>query len=97
LQPGGDLLPLLGGITANPELRDGIEAATGPWLEFIEDRIHEAASSLPFGALVPAKDLADVLFSLVMGVELRNKLDGQTDRSDRLFGFATLLANLASS
>lgn len=91
------LTELLGGITANPDLREGLEATTRPWLEFIEGKIEEAATSVSFGALIPARDLADVIFSLVTGIELRNKLDGQTERSERLFRFAALVANLAQN
>ncbi len=89
------LTELLGGITANPELREGIEATTKPWLEFIELKVAEAAESVSFGSFLPAADLADVIFSLVAGIELRNKLDGQVERSDRLFRFAGLVASLA--
>lgn len=89
------LTELVGGITAKPELRAGIESATEPWLAFIEHQIGEAAASFSFAAYVPAEDLADLVFSLVVGIELRNKLDGQTDRGDRLFRLAGLLANMA--
>ncbi len=91
------LSELLGGITANPDLRLGIEESTQPWIEFIEKQIEEAARSLSFGSVLPTADLADLVFSLVMGVELRNKLDGQVDRSDRIFRFAALLATLVQS
>jgi len=91
------LTELAAGITASPELRVGIERATAPWLDFVEQQIKEASESLSFGKLLPARDLADLIFSIVIGVELRNKVDENYERSDRLFRLAKLAANLASS
>jgi AcrR family transcriptional regulator len=91
------LTELVGGITASPELRDGIERATEPWLAFVEEQIRSASASLPFGSLLPATDLADLVFSVIIGVELRNKVDGNHDRSDRLFQLGGLLATLVQS
>lgn len=88
------LAELMGGITATPELRAGIDEATQPWLRFVEDRITSLAADVPYGAAVPAEDLADLVFSLVIGLELRNKVDGNTDRSMRLFRLASLAAAL---
>ncbi len=91
------LTELVGGITATPELRQGIEASTEPWLTFVEERIKQASKSVSFGKMLPSKDLADLVFSLVIGVELRNKVDGNFDRSDRLFRLGHLAAGLAES
>lgn len=91
------LTELVGGITASPELRSGIDLSTAPWLEFVEERIKVAAKSVAFGAMIPAADLADLVFSLVIGVELRNKIDENYERSNRLFRLAGLAANLAQS
>lgn len=91
------LTELIGGVTASPELQAGIQRATAPWLEFVEERVAEAAEAVPFGVLLPADDLADLIFSLIVGVELRNKIDGSTERSDRLFQLAALAARLATT
>lgn len=88
------LTELLGGVTASPELREGIEAATQPWLEFVEGHIRDVAATLPFGSVLPAADIADLVFSIILGVELRNKVDGNHDRSDRLFQLGRLVATL---
>lgn len=91
------LTELVGGITASPELRAGIEAATQPWLEFVEEQVRRATASLPFGSMLPAADLADLVFSVVIGVELRNRVDGNFDRSDRLFRLGQLVAGIVQS
>lgn len=91
------LAELLGGVTATPGLRDGIDAAIAPWLQFVEAKIQESTASLTWGAALPAGDITDLIFSLVVGVELRTKLDGHTDRSERLFQLVTLAANFLPS
>lgn len=91
------LAELVGGITASPELRDGIESSTEPWLEFVEERITDAAKSIPLAKMLPARDLADLIFSVVIGVELRSKVDGHYERTERLFRIAHLAAALAES
>ena len=90
----GVLAELVGGITANPDLQAGIEHATGPWLDFVEQMIEASTAALPFGALVPARDVADLIFSLVIGVELRNRIDGHTERAERFFRLGAVLAAL---
>lgn len=95
------LTELVGGITANPELRAGIAEATEPWLSFVEQVIRDTASTyaetIPAARLVPAEDLADLVFSVVIGIELRNKLDDKVDRADRFFRLARLLAQMVGS
>ena len=91
------LAELMGGVTARPELGPGIDASTHEWLSFIEEQITRAVAPLPLGAMMPAADLADLLLSLVVGLELRNKVDGKSDRSDRLFRLAALAASWVDS
>lgn len=93
----GMLAELVGGITASPDLRAGIEAATAPWLNFVEERIREASKTLSFGSLLPSEDLADLVFSVVIGVEMRSKIDNRSDRPTRLFNLGKLLAGIVQS
>jgi AcrR family transcriptional regulator len=90
----GVLTELAGGIAASPSLQAGIKEATEPWLSFVEHQVARAAQDVPFGAMIPAADIADLVFSLVIGLEMRNKIDGRTDRADRLFKLAGLAASL---
>lgn len=90
------LTELVGGITASPNIRSGIEATTEPWIDFVEARVRHASEHVDFGALLPAADIADLVFSIVVGVELRNRLDGRDDRADRLFRIAKLAAAMAT-
>lgn len=91
------LTEMVGGITASPELRAGIETAIQPWLTFVEEQIRHHAETLPFGSLLPTTELADLIFSLIVGVELRNRLDDNHERSDRLFQLGQLVAALVAT
>ena len=86
------LTELVGGITANPDLRAGLVAATSPWLDLVRTKIAEVGAANPAAALVPPDDLADLIFSIVFGLEVRSKLDGRHDRADRLFTLARAVA-----
>lgn len=83
---------LVGGITSSPDLAEGIEASITPWLEFVESKIADVAAGYPFGPSLPVGDLADLIFSLVIGLEMRSKIDGSTDRADRVFTLAAAMA-----
>ena len=88
------LAQMMGGITTMPELREGLNSVIDPWTSFVEEQIREIAAKYPAGALVPAKDLADLLLSVVTGLELRNSVDEGGDRAVRLFRLARLLVPL---
>lgn len=87
---------LMGGVTANPEIADGIADATEPWLQFVEEQVRAASQHHPWGKFVPAADAADLIFSLVLGMQIRSRVDGRTDRAERLFRLAGLGAAMAS-
>lgn len=89
------LSELMGGVTANPDIADGIAEATEPWLQFVEEQVRVASDGLPWGKFVPAADAADLIFSLVLGMQIRSRVDGRTDRAQRLFRLAGLGAALA--
>lgn len=88
------LAELMGGVTANPNLAAGIDECVSPWTEFVEAKIASAAALIPMASLVPANDVADLLLSLVLGIEMRTKVDDDTERSARLFGLVTAAASL---
>ncbi|MDH3755278.1 MAG: TetR family transcriptional regulator [Acidimicrobiia bacterium] len=85
------LAELVGGITAEPDLRPGLTEAVGPWLEFVADTIRNATDSFPWAASLPAGDVADMIFSLILGMELQTKLDGDADRFSRLMNMGRLV------
>jgi len=89
------LTELVGGLTSSPELKQGIADVTEPWLEFVEAKTREAASSgTPLAGALPAEDVTNMLFSLVLGLEMRSKIDGDFERADRVFRLARLAAGM---
>jgi len=89
------LTELVGGLTSSPELKQGIADVTEPWLEFVEAKTREAASSgTPLAGALPAEDVTNMLFSLVLGLEMRSKIDGDFERADRMFRLARLAAGM---
>lgn len=89
------LTELVGGLTSSPELKQGIADVTAPWLEFVEAKTREAASTgTPLAGALPAEDVTNMLFSLVLGLEMRSKIDGDFERADRMFRLARLAAGL---
>jgi AcrR family transcriptional regulator len=88
------MVELVGGITAEPALRDGIAAAIRAWLDFVVERITTTVAGTPLAPVAPVEDLADLIFSLVIGIEMRTKLDGDDTRFTRLVGLAQLVMAL---
>lgn len=85
---------LVGGITAEPELRDQLSLSIEPWLEYVAEVVRRALAGQAWGALVPASDVADMIFSLVLGMELQSKLDGDTERFSKVLNVARLAASV---
>jgi AcrR family transcriptional regulator len=94
------LTELLGGITAEPSLGPGIRAAVMPWLEFVGASVQATTASLRYGSLVPAADIADAVFSFVIGTRIQAKFDGDTTRFTKALNMArlanALLGNLVA-
>lgn len=84
------LTELAGGITTTTELRDGIQQACEPWLNFVELKVGEVLEASPLSQIVSAEDLADLIFTIVFGMEIRSSIDGNTDRTERILGLAQL-------
>jgi AcrR family transcriptional regulator len=85
------MVELVGGITAEPELRAGIESCIREWLDFVSERIATTMAGTPLGPLVPVAEVADLVFSLVIGLEMRTKIDGDEARFTRIANLAQLM------
>lgn len=91
------LTELMGGVTAYPDIGAGVAEVTQPWLDFVEGQVRAAAQRHKWGKFVPAEDAADMIFSMIIGLQLRSRADGRTDRAERLFRLAGLAAGLAQA
>ncbi len=85
------LTELVGGVTAEPALAPGLAAAIRPWLDFVSETATEATRDLPFGRFVPAAEVADTIFSLILGMQLQAKLDGDQERFTRTLNMGRLV------
>src|SRR5690606_27654173 len=88
------MIELVGGITAEPDLRNGIAECIRGWLDFVSERIATTLAGSPLAPLAPVADLTDLVFSLVLGLELRTKLDGDETRFSRVASLAQLATTL---
>jgi AcrR family transcriptional regulator len=86
------MVELVGGITAEPALRAGIESCIHEWLDFVSERIATTMAATPLGPLVPVAEVTDLVFSLVIGLEMRTKIDGDESRFGRIANLAQLMA-----
>lgn len=89
------LAELVGGVTAEPELRDGLAATVQPWMDFVTERIVVAGAQTPFGPMIPAAELSEVVFALMLGTQMLGALDGDDDRFLRFINLSRMAAALA--
>lgn len=79
------LTQLLGGVAFSETLRQGVVAAMQPWLDFVTGVIANVLADSPVGPLLSPSDISNALMSLFLGTEMLAELDGDADRSARLF------------
>jgi AcrR family transcriptional regulator len=91
----GVLAQMLAGATTTPELRAPLRERFVPWTELVEGAIRRVVAGTPYEAIVPVDDLAFVVTSLFMGIELTMTLeDESSDRAESLFRTIGLMATL---
>jgi AcrR family transcriptional regulator len=88
------LAQMLAGSTTNPELRGPLAERFQPWTDLVEGAIARVVSGTPYAALVPVEDLAFVVTSLFMGIELTTSLEEDESRAESLFRTVGLMASL---
>jgi hypothetical protein len=65
-----------------------------PWTELVEGAIRRVVEGTPYAAIVPVEDLAFVVTSLFMGIELTTSLEADEARAESLFRTVGLMASL---
>ena len=88
------LAQMLAGSTTNPELKGPLAERFRPWTELVESAIRRVVESTPYAAIVPVEDLAFVVTSLFMGIELTTSLEPDTERAEGMFRTVGLMASL---
>ena len=88
------LAQMLAGSTTNPELKAPLAERFRPWTELVEGAIRRVVEGTPYAAVVPVEDLAFVVTSLFMGIELTTSLETDPARAEGLFRTVGLMASL---
>lgn len=85
---------MLAGSTTNPELKGPLAERFRPWTELVEGAIAWVVAGTPYASIVPVEDLAFVVTSLFMGIELTTSLEADEGRAESLFRTVGLMASL---
>jgi AcrR family transcriptional regulator len=88
------LAQMLAGSTTTPELKGPLAERFRPWTELVEGAIRRVVADTPYAAIVPVEDLAFVVTSLFMGIELTMSLEQDQERAESLFRAVGLMASL---
>ncbi|HVF31769.1 MAG TPA: TetR/AcrR family transcriptional regulator [Acidimicrobiales bacterium] len=88
------LSQLLAGSVTNPALKAPLRERFQPWMDIVQVAIERVVAGTPYAALVPASDLAFVVTSLFMGIELTTGLEDDPARAESLFRTISLMATL---
>ena len=88
------LAQMLAGSTTNPELKAPLAERFQPWTDLVEGAIARVVAGTPYAAVVPVQDLAFVVTSLFMGIELTTSLEQDESRAESLFRTVGLMASL---
>ncbi len=88
------LAQMLAGATTNPQLKAPLRERFEPWTAIVEGAIERVVAATPYASMIPTGDLAFVVTSLFMGMELTMSLEEDATRADGLFRTIELMATL---
>jgi len=91
------LVEMIAGASSTPGLGAEVAARIGPWTEFAQSAIESTLADSPFGALLPAGDVAYGIVALYLGLEMLSHLNGDRSPSLALFAHAKQLAALLAA
>ncbi len=93
----GDLkvmVEMIAGSTQVPGMGQQVAERLTPWFAFAETAVRKATAGLPFGSLLPARDIAHAIVAGILGLELLASLGGENDRTTRILDQLARLAAL---
>ncbi len=86
------LSAIVAGWSATSEIGPAVLAALEPWNELVGDALRRIFDRHPIGRLLPVDDLAHLIAALFLGVEMFDRLDGDSARTRRVFASMAGLA-----
>lgn len=91
------LAEMIAGASSTSDLGPEVAARIGPWREFAQSAIENSVGDTPFGAMLPAGDLAYAVVALFLGLEMLSHLDGNREPALNLFALAKQLTELMAA
>lgn len=91
------LTQLLAGTASSPELRAGLMTAFQPWMHLVEDAVARVLAPTPYANLVRTEDLAFVIASLFLGIELMHTLEPDENKARAVFDTFGALATVVEA
>lgn len=88
---------LVGASLARPELGEEIVRRSEPWIDLGESAVRKALAGSPLAALAPPRDLARLVITLYLGINLFSRMDPDGSGMESLFGLAAQAAPLLSA
>ncbi len=88
------LAELIGASSSDQQLRAAVLAQVAPWMELTERSLQRVLAASGLGGLVPVDQLAFVMVSLFLGMELLTDIAGDAETIDRLFESAHLVTGV---
>ena len=91
------MVELIAGASTDPELAPAIVARVEPWIGFARDEAARIGAASPLGSMAPPEDVAYAIVALFLGLEMLSHLEGDSARTERLFGLADGLATMVTT
>lgn len=85
---------LVAASLSRPQLAEEIVGRAEPWLDLVEQAIHKALGDTPIEALAPPRELARLVITLYLGINMFSRMDPDGAGMDSLFDLAGRTAPL---
>jgi len=79
------LTQMLAGAASDPVIALGLRESFEPWIGVVEEALHRVVDGTPFADMLSIDDLAFVITSMFLGIELITHLDADERRDRTLF------------
>ena len=91
------LVEMIAGAQTVPGLGEQVAERLTPWYAFAEAAVTKATAGLPFGSMLPARDIAHAVVAGIIGLELLASLGGENARTVALLDHVASIASLIST
>lgn len=89
------LAAMVAGWSATSDLGPRILETLKPWDDLVANALRRSFAGSPLEPFIPYSDMAHLVASLFLGMEMMSRLDPDDDRTDRLFNSLSAFATLS--